>query len=158
MRSGLPALAAALLLLPGCYRYVPVEAAAVPQGQDVRVQVARRVLLDLPDGVRAQGDHLTGSLVARAGDSLTIRVPVAARTEGIHRVALSQDVVVGRDEILGVQRRELARGSTAAVTLGAVGVGVALVALIIEASSPGTPRDGEGPDQILVPLLSVPVP
>lgn len=151
-------LVVAFLLLSGCYRYLPTDLQGIAPGGEVRVQVSRRALVDLPEEIPSAEGTLQGQLLGFAADSLRLRVPVTARIQGPHRVAIAQEIRVPVAEVLDVTRREFNGAGTALAVAGGAGAATALVLLIMEASGRAPGDDGPPPDQIRIPLLSVTFP
>jgi len=148
---------AAVVSAAGCYTYIPTELSTVPAGQEVRVYMSRLALAALPEDIPANDLYLRGSLTAQADDSLTIRVPITSRQQGLSVSEIRQDVRVPTAEIVAVQRREFSTGRTAlAIGGAAVGAG-AIIALIFEAVGGGGPGDPPGDDLSRVPLFSIPL-
>ena len=74
-----------LLAFGGCFAYVPVEPAAAPVGQEVRVYITPQEMAALRE-LDDQGlpysngpPSVSGILTSRDGSGLTLRIPVATR-------------------------------------------------------------------------------
>lgn len=155
LRRGVTA-AAAVPLLSGCFSYIPAELGTVPPGGEVRVYLTRVAMAQLPEEIPSGRPYLAGSLVSHERDSLMVRVPVASRQDGVHSVAIRQDVRVPTREILDFQRREFSPARTGLLVAGTVGLATAIILTIIEAS--GSERGpGELPELSRVPLFSFPL-
>jgi hypothetical protein len=153
----LAAVPAAVLLLGGCYTYIPVDLGAAPADTELRVFMSRQALADVPEDIPTGGTYLTGRLVRRTRDSILIQVPVSRRVEGAGALDLRQNVFLPVSEIVDVQYRELNRGRTAMALLGGAGAAVALVLGVVDAGGTSDPG-GEVEEQIRIPLFSFPIP
>ena len=144
---------AAAVAATGCYRYVPAELAAVPPGQEVRLyvtQAALGALAELP--VDTESPVLNGMLVRTEPASLFLRVPVTARQQAFGVQVLGQDVVIARDQIVQVERRELNKAVTGAVTVGGTALLTAAVILIMDNARNGDPSQGSGDVELRIPV------
>jgi hypothetical protein len=122
----------------GCYRYVPVDIAAIRPTEDVRVQVTESAAVRL---VKEFGTYLTAleGRVSREGtDSLSITVPIGRDYRGVSLEGGRQVLFLGRSEVVGLRRREFSRGRTLAVSAGALVVFGALVAAVTQWSDPNS--------------------
>jgi hypothetical protein len=149
---------AALLLLAGCYAYVPTELASAPPDQELRVYLSRRALADIPEDIPTGSTFLTGQLVRQTQDSLLLAVPVSRRVEGAGALDLRQNVFVPKSEIVDIQYRQLNRVKTTAALAASVAAGAALVLGVFDASVDQGQNQGESPDQIRIPFFSFPAP
>lgn len=140
MKFGICAIGA--LLWSGCFRYVPSDLGAVPPGEEVRLELTRTGFAQLPEIPNRPGPELGGTLVRADASSLTLRVPVAIRRDGLVVGTVEQDVLIPTAEILSLERREFSRRRTGLV--GALGA-AALVG-VLEGFGTGGPPSGEEPD------------
>lgn len=142
----------------GCYRYVPAEAAAVPPGEQVRLFVTRAALAPLNDlPVDAASPVLAGTLIRSEPASVVLRVPVTARQQGFGVQVLGQDVIIARDQIVQMERRELNGLATGALTIGGTALLTGAVIMIIQGARQGDLLPGSS-DVELAPRFSVPFP
>jgi hypothetical protein len=121
-----------LLLLGGCYTYVPVETAIVPEGEQVRVHLTREGVLALPELDGREGPILTGAVASRSADRISIRVPVVIRREGFLQNTLGQNVAVPLAQIERMETRKLSRSRTGLVVVGTAGVAALVVFKIVD--------------------------
>ena len=145
---------AATPVLAGCFAYVPAQMEGVPAGQEVRVQLSRRGMAELPVEIAQDDGYLRGSYAGQGGDSVRVQVAVAARQVGFLNQELRQEVRVPTAEVVQIERREFSRGRTALLAAAVVAGGVAIVSLIsgsIDGAGDGPPDD----DLTRVPLFSV---
>jgi hypothetical protein len=145
-----------LISLGGCFRYLPAQLETAPRDRDVRVHLSRVALARVPEEFPTGGTFLTGRIVGLEADSVVLRVPVT-RAAGYGMAELRQDVHLPRGEIIEVERREMSPARTGLAIAGAAGAAVALVILIIDASGSTDADPGEPPDQLRLPVLSIPL-
>lgn len=149
------------LLLGGCFAYVPVDLAAVPEGEDLRVELTRVGFASMPPIPNNQGPDLTGVLVRGDADRLLLRVPVT-RPSGMAGPTLAQEISIPVGEIVRIERREFNRVRTALAVLGGVAALAAVVAGFDESGSraPEVPEKPQDPEAGVgfggVTLLSIP--
>ena len=148
---------AAALLLSGCFTYVPTQLSTVPAGEDVRVHLTRRAVVELSELSPQIQEALTGTLVGTNGDRVTLRVPVAARQEGFFRSPILQDIPVPTSEILSVERREFSSARTGLFVAGGAGVAAIIIGMIISGSDSPDADPGPGEEEIRIPFFSIPV-
>lgn len=148
----------AALVSSGCFRYVPVAPGAVPPGADVRVYVSRRAMADVPEELASGGAYLTGRLARATADSVLLQLPVTRADAATGTLDLRQNVFLPASEIVEVRLRELSRSRTFFAVGGAAGLGLAIVAVVIDARGNSVDDPGEGPDQIRIPLFSISAP
>ena len=151
-------LSAALLLLAGCYSYVPTELGSAPAETELRVYLSRRGLADIPEDIPTGASYLTGRFMRRTADSVLIQVPVSRRVEGAGALDLRQNVFVPISEIVDVQYRQLNRAKTGIALAGGVGLATALVLGVFDARVDQDPVSGDSPEQIRIPFLAFPTP
>lgn len=130
-----------LVLAPlgsGCYRYVPIDLAAVRPAEDLRVHATEAAAVRL---VREFGTYLTAleGRVSREGpDSLSITVPIGRDYRGVALEGGRQVLFLGRSEVVGVRRREFSRGRTVVVSAGALLAFGLLVVAVTQWSDPNS--------------------
>jgi len=153
-------LAAASLLLSGCFHYRPLEPGVAPVGEEVRVVLTREGAAALPEEVPAfPGSAVRGTVTGREGDRLLLRVPVAVQREGLLTRELGRQVEIPAGQIVRLERRELSRGRTALAVAGGVGALVGLWASLDGGRSEGSAGPQEPPvEGVRIPLLSLPLP
>lgn len=145
---------AALLLLSlsaGCYTYVPVELATVPQGERVRVHLTREGVAALPDLGESVERVLDGTVESRSPDQIVVRVPVAARREGFLSSTLGQNVAVALGHVDRVETRRLSRSRTGLAVIGTAGAVAAVVFTILDGSIMRDPPGPGGGDDLRGP-------
>ena len=148
-----------VLVLAGCFNYVPTDFTTVPVGEDIRLVVNRERVPDLSE-LTLQDDPaptLQGTLERREDASLIVRIPVGRRAEGFHSVALGQAIQVHPDAIISAELRVLDGFKTAGVLAGTVAGGVTLRLLGMEAINDQAPIPGEDPPDLQLTLISIPI-
>lgn len=143
------------LLLPGCFRYVPVTLDTAPEGQDVRVIVTRDGASELREvaDVASEVPTLTGRFMGFEDRNMLLRVPVGQRQAGFHTVSLDQTIRIPSGEVLQIERREFDRGRTALLAGGAVAGSVFIIASIMQAFGGDTSGPGDpGPPESRIPI------
>lgn len=148
---------AILLTSSACYRYVPIETAAVSPGVPVRLYITE----DAADGFREVHEvdsavpRVRGTVVGRDAGDLLLTVEVAQRQVGFQAIGLEQTLRIPEGEILATERRSL-NGLATSAFVGVVAGGVAAILTFI-LESEGEPLPPEPDPDLMVPLISVPV-
>ena len=109
-----------VILLAGCFNYVPTDFTTVPVGEDVRLFVNPGdvpELSEIPAG-EDLAPVVQGTLVAMEDDAVVVRVPVARRQEGFHTLSLGQSIRVPHDGIISAQVRMLDQLKTLGIVSG----------------------------------------
>jgi hypothetical protein len=148
-----------VLVLAGCFNYVPTNFTTVPVGEDIRLVVNRERVPDLSE-LTLQDDPsptLQGTLERREDASLIVRIPVGRRAEGFHSVALGQAIRIPPDAIISAELRVLDGFKTAGVLAGTVAGGVALLLLGMDAMSDQAPLPQPDPPDFRMRLISIPI-
>jgi len=118
-----------------CYRYVPVQSASVPAGEEVHVRltpIGTGRLLPILGGTPTE---LEGTIAPR-GDSLAVSVIVARAYRGVTFDSSRQAFVLAPDEIADVRRRQFSRSRTTLAVVGTVVGFAALVGTIVAIADP----------------------
>ncbi len=126
------------LALGGCYRYVPVDVASVRPAEVVRVDVTEKASLRLVKDFGAYLSSLEGQFAREGRDSVSVTVPVNRDYRGVSLEGGRQTLFLGLQEVVGVRRREFARGRTVAVGVGSLVVFAAIVAGIAQWGDPNS--------------------
>ena len=140
-------LTAGVLLLSGCFTYVPMDVGAVPVGQDVRIYLTTTGMIELNEVTRAgsfseRGPVLQGTLTSRDPDRLLVRIPVPGFQAVPGQAAIEREVPVFRGQIVELESRQFhpVRSSlVAAATVGALAV--IFFSVFNLRTSPGDPGD-----------------
>ncbi|HZD05160.1 MAG TPA: hypothetical protein VE173_09580 [Longimicrobiales bacterium] len=129
----------------GCYGYFPVEPAAAPPNDDVRVVLSDAASRRLSPTTRDANGTLAGDLVGLTDDSVSVSLWIGQAYRGTPFEPVHQTVTVPREIVVRFERRKLSRWRTA---LSAAGV-VAFVAVMIDridlGPDPNPPGDGGPP-------------
>jgi hypothetical protein len=117
-----------------CYSYVPASFNAVPIGEGVRLYLSEAGLDSLRraagDAIPSIGDRpvVSGILVRRDANDLSLRIPVATRQSGFHETELDQRVSLPVADLIQVEQRKL---STAKTALAVAASAVVLTTLVV---------------------------
>ncbi|MBI4521565.1 MAG: hypothetical protein HY701_12065 [Gemmatimonadetes bacterium] len=137
---------AAVVLLPGCYRYVPARVGTVPPGTEVRLRLSNEGAERVAEVTGVQQTQVSGELV-QWSEEVMISLPLRTSDAALDR-SVRQRVIVRAGEVVGIDVREIDRTRTAVLAGGLVSVvGGALVwtaVRLLEGTSGTTPRPGEG--------------
>ncbi len=142
-------LVCALIGLPGCYRYVPVQLDAVPTGAEVRGRLAPEASTSLEGVVASNGRVVEGRLLERDAQQVLLFIPAARTQTGYQVETLRQAVAIPRNQLLEVELKQLDRTRTygiAALT-GAVVAAVVVRAISGGGGSSSGPPSGGGPTE-----------
>ena len=157
---------ASLLVLGGCFAYVPVEPEAAPVGHEVRVFITPEemsALRDLDDQGLPETTGLpevSGILEGRDRSSLAVRIPVTAGQNNFIRNPIFREIVIPSSSVVQLELRQLHRGRTALAVTTAGGVVATLAVLIIGDAQSRRLSTGPGDDdlQMRFPFLTLSVP
>ena len=148
-----------VLVLTGCFNYVPTDFTTVPVGEDVRLTVTRERVPDLSE-LTLQDEAvpvLEGTLERREDTSLIVRIPVGSRTDGFHSVALGQAIRVPPDAIISAELRVLDGFKTAGIIAGMIAGATTLLLLGMDAMSDQAPLPQPDPPDFRMRLISIPI-
>ena len=148
-----------VLVLAGCFNYVPTDFTTVPVGEDVRLTVTRERVPDLSE-LTLQNDPipvLEGILERREDASLIVRIPVGRRADGFHSVALGQAIRVSPDAIISAELRVLDGFKTAGMIIGTIAGATTLLLLGMDAMSDQAPLPQPDPPDLQLKLISIPI-
>ncbi|HET9984396.1 MAG TPA: hypothetical protein VFQ38_12440 [Longimicrobiales bacterium] len=128
-----------------CFRYVPVQPAAVRPTEDVRVALSDSAAVRLVSELGAYTGELEGRLAPQHGDSLSLSILIGREYRGVALDQVRQTLFLGRGEVVAVQRREFSRGRTALVLGGVLAGFVAMAQAIHVLGDPNGPSEGGPP-------------
>lgn len=131
---------AALLVLSGCYRYVPLEASTPPVGETVAFEITDRGRVELGDRLGPSVMEVHGRLVSPGSEEFVITVFRVVQLNGSNSLWSGETVRLNRDYVGRVKTRELAKTRT---WLLAAGVTAATVWLITSRTLSGLFNDEE---------------
>jgi hypothetical protein len=141
-------LTATILLLTGCFSYVPFDLGAASVGREVRIQLRPTAVTELSNpgafSYSETGPMLEGTVTSVNADQLLITLPIFGRQAGLFPNAPEAQVPVSVSQISIIQRRQLDRPKT----LMAVGGVLAAVTVMILAGAFNLQTD-----PAVVPLL-----
>ena len=149
--------AAAVLVGSACYRYVPIETAAVAPGEPVRVYVTQAAAEAFREVYEVDGavPSVRGTIMGRDGGDLLLAVEVAQRQVGFRAVGLEQNLRIRESEIIATERRSLNTLATSAFVGVVAGGVVAILTFILQ--SEGDPEAPDPEEDLMVPLIRVPL-
>ena len=132
------AMGLALLLLSGCFIYVPVDLGVLPVGGGVRVQVEERrdATFQLPSG----SARLSGIMVRESPTEVVLRVPFAPGSE------FGQEITIPISAIMRIETRELDGKRSVAMAVGALGATAGILAFIARPGGKISPGGGPNTD------------
>lgn len=148
-----------VLVLAGCFNYVPTDFTTVPVGEDVRLFVNPGDVPELSE-IPVVGDLtpvVQGTLVGMEDDAVVVRVPVARRQQGFHTLSLGQSIRVPHDGIISAQLRVLDELKTVGVVSGTVAAATVLIFVGLEIINPVPTTPGDDPPEFLLNLFSIPI-
>src|SRR5262249_12284670 len=117
------------VLLAGCYAYSTIDLASAAPGMEVRARVSAVTAAPLgPSLGMSDARLLSGPIVQRDVDGLTIRVPTAPIGTIGAQEGLFQQILINRGDLLELESRQLDRTRTG-VVIGAAFVGATVIAV-----------------------------
>jgi len=124
---------------------VPVALGSVPPKGDVRVRVTDDAAARLVKDLGTFSTELDGELTQQSADSVSVGIAIDRIYRGAAVGSTTQQLSLGRSEVVEVRRREFSRSRTILVTAGTVvGFGV-LAAGISQLVDPNDPGDDHPP-------------
>jgi hypothetical protein len=134
---------ASVLLVAGCYHYVPAEPSTLARGAQIRAQVADSAAQRVRPYLNTRGGYLEGQLL-RWDDVEGAELLVGPFGNGMSSYpgAIRDTVHVLPRDLAGMEIRELSRGRTAGLVGVMVGGAVASI-LIPQALSSGSAPEGD---------------
>jgi hypothetical protein len=146
---------AAVVLLCGCYGYIPAEPSTITPGARVRVDLTRQGVADLPDQIPVGEDNaLLGTLTRAGADQIMVRVPLGVDRQAMRAETFGQDVTVAVAEIEDLWLRRFSPVRTAIVVAGGAAAAAGLFytfGAVANESAPGPPPE----EAVRIPLFSV---
>lgn len=147
-------IAAGVLLAPtfgGCFRYVPADLGGVDPGREVRLQISRQGMADLP---AIPEDVVRGRIADSAPERLRVLLPVASRMDGAVYRTIGQEVEIPTRYVETFEVREFAPVRTGLLVVGGL-VAVLLAVLgFDDGSADQSPPDTDPPvEGTRIPLI-----
>jgi hypothetical protein len=133
------------LLGSGCYRYVPVQLSTVRPNEDVRVRVTESAAARLVKEFGTYTTELEGQVAREPSDSVSVSVLIGREYRGVSLESGRQVLFLGPSEVVGVRRRELARGRTVLASAGALVVFGLVIGTVIQLGDPNPSPDQPPP-------------
>lgn len=122
-----------------------MEVGSIPPDEEVRVRVRNETAIRLARHFGQIRDELTASVESRGPDSLAIIVWIGKDYPGTPFEDVRETVVVGRDEVVELRRRQLSAWRTAVASAGAVAALALIADQVVQQGDPNPPPD-DGPD------------
>jgi hypothetical protein len=127
-----------------CYRYAPVEPAAIRPNEEVRVVITDNAATRLLKEFGPLTGSLEGQYAEQGADSVSVTLLIGRAYQGMALENTRQTLFLARSEVVEVRRRTMSRGRTAFATAGVL-VGFALLVNSVVLSGDPNPNDGEPP-------------
>ena len=160
MRIAQKVIASMILLLLGCYTYVPAALETVPLNTEIKARVSTEGQIALRDRVGLDTRELQGKLLEKDANTILLEVPTTGPFSGTNGQQLYQRVDVPTRDVLEVEMRQPSPGRTAGLVVAALAAatGIVVAAVLVD-TGPGSGGDGPpGPeDRIVRPLFTIPV-
>lgn len=147
------------LALSGCYSYQPIEVADIQPQMDIRARVSGAQSDQLADVLNSDDRMVEGTVIENGSDEILLEVSTGTAERRGRVETLNQRVRIPTTEVMTVDQKSVDQTKTTLLVGGAVAVAaVAVIAAITAGSSSSTPGTGPGgPQDILIPLLRLPL-
>lgn len=151
------------MLSSGCFTYQPADFSTVPMGGGVRVYLSQAGMNRLRelggDALPGAGTRpvVSGTLVSRTPDQFSLQIPVATRAVGFHTAAIEQQVTLAVADVVQVELKKVSGVRTAALTAAGAGAIGYLIVLVVKGARDPIIDQSPEPDNLRVPLLSLPL-
>ncbi len=143
-------------MVGGCVQYTPVELAAVPPTQEVRVSVTNEGALRLARRLGRITDDVTASVAPRSNDSIAVTIWLGKDYPGTQFENVRETIVLPRDEVASLRLRQLSKWRTAALSAAALVGTLVLADQIFQLGDPNRPDDDDiEPPPSLVPIVRI---
>ena len=153
----------ALLFGSGCYSYIPADFSTVPMGEGVRVYLSETGMTRLRelggDALPGAGTRpiVSGRLVNRTPSEFSLEIPVGTRAVGFHTEELDQRLTLPVADVVQVEMKKVSGVKTAALTAAGAGAIGYLIVLVVKGARDPVIDTQPDPDNIRIPLFSLPV-
>lgn len=148
---------AALAVIGGCYRYVPVDRARVLPGTEVRARLTDAGVEEMRSYFGPNVLSVKGPLVSWDGEGLALLIETSVQRAGFPPTSLTDTIRLLPYYVADVELQQLDGKRTAGFTAAMLGVAAAavLAARAFGGSSEGL-GEGEGPEPEAMTLFSIP--
>lgn len=141
------ALLTAALANGGCYRYAPISLGTVAPRDEVRVRITVDAAARLSKELGVYSTEIDGQFAPQGPDSVSVGVAIDRAYMGTTVGTTTQQLFLGRSEVVEVRKREFSRGRTILVSAGVVvGFGL-LAAAVVQITDP----NGDSQDPLTPP-------
>ena len=153
-----------LVVMTGCYSYVPAQFETVPIGEGVRVFLSREGMSRLRElggdqipGAASDQPVVQGTLVRRTAADFSLLIPVTSRQVGFLQNELGQQVTLPVADAVQVQRRKVSQVKTGLALAGSTAAIAFVIVSIIKGARQPSDNSPPLPEDIRLPMsLQVP--
>lgn len=135
----------ALVWLPSCYTYVPVESPTPPVGETVSFEITDRGRVGLAERMGSGIRSIEGRVIGAEGDRYVVNVFRVATIDGTSSAWSGETIRLERDFVSRARERQLSRSRTWLAAAVATGV---IVVLVTQTGLSGFFDAEEDPDPI----------
>ena len=114
------------VVVPGCYKYVPVEVSGPPPGARAHVVLSDAGVVEMARWVGPSTRVIEGDVVTANGEGLTLAVRRVERRDGIEEYWKGENVTIPRGAVATSTERKLSRSRTALFGAGVIAAALAL--------------------------------
>lgn len=146
-----------VILLPGCFQYVPIDLDELGPSQEVRARLTAQQAEEVEALLgRSDARILEGKVVERLSQGFHLDVPVVNELRGIRVETLNQRVLLPFSEVVELERRELNRARTGALAVaGSVVLGAVLWVTVVDPGGEQPSPNGGGPEESRFPPAGI---
>ncbi len=147
---------AVIPLLAGCYGLVPINPEAAAPPMRVRAYLSPEATERITPVLGVARAEVDGRVVERTPEGIFLEVTSARSSNEFRSETLTQRILLEREDLTGLQRRQLDRTRTAAL----VGIGAAVVGALIYDQLSGEGGGNvvgppPGPPEARIPLIRI---
>lgn len=137
-----------LVFVSACYKYEPLEQAAVTPQTMVRARLSTAEAEQIKDLVQLGDRVVSGKVIEADAARLLLELPSTTRNAGATLQTLHQRVSISRAGIIELESKQLDKGKTALVTAaGIAAIGAILFsATVLDPGKEGSPPEIPGPE------------
>lgn len=135
----------AIIPSAGCVHYAPVELAAVPPDQEVRVRLTNDGAVRMARHLGRITDDVTANVAPSAGDSISVTIWLGKNYPGTPFEDVRETIVLPQHEVAALRFRKLSVWRTAAASAAALAGFAILVDRLFQIGDPNPPSDEEPP-------------
>jgi len=132
-------------MLGGCVEYTPIELAAVPPGQEVRVRVTDEGALRLARHLGRLTDEVNAGVAPHQSDSVAVTIWLGKDYRGTGFENVRETIVLPRTDVTSLSLRKLSKWRTVALSAAALVGTLVLANQISQIGDPNRPDDDGNP-------------